>query len=90
MVVFAGMVFGRVVGLVCLAGFMVHHVDTFSYVVADAKEFHIHEFGSFLLNTVVGNSIGCRVVGDNGCCFLGVPKFSKGMTFWNSLLTVDE
>ena len=76
LVVFAGMVFGQIVGLIGLAGFVIDHVDAFPDVIANAKEFHIHEFGSFLLDTIVDDSVGSCIVGDDGCCFLQVAKFS--------------
>ena len=67
---------GEIVGIVVLAAFPVDPELALSYSVADPIEPHVHGFGAFGFDRVVGNSACYLVVGNYICgALLGVAHF---------------
>ena len=83
--------FGEVVGIVVLAAFPVDSELTLSDSVADPIEPHVHGFGAFGFDRVVGNS-GCYlVIGDYICgAFLGVAHFFEHCSYHGAFLAIVE
>jgi hypothetical protein len=64
-VVLIGVMFGKVVGSVGDAAAPVDHELALADAVADPLKTHVHGFGSFLFDRVVGDAGGSAVVGDD-------------------------
>ena len=71
------MVLGVIVTQVCDAGLPVDEELTLACVVAYPIKEHIDRFGSFLLDGVVGESVGGGVVDLDWRGWLWVPRFTE-------------
>jgi hypothetical protein len=84
------MMFGKVVGTVCLSFAPVNLKLALADTIADPVEAHVDRFGSFLLDGVSGNATGSVVVGGHWCCRLWVPHFFKGNAKWTRFFAIVE
>jgi hypothetical protein len=80
MMVVNGMMLGEVANLPGLSCHVSnrHGTGLLSDAVLDPVETHVHGFGAFLLDGVIGNSTGSAVVGDKK--WLGMAELAAGDT----------
>ena len=79
-VMFGGMMFCEVIGAVGRAAVPVDMVLVLTDAVADPVETHVHSFGAFLFDGVVGEAGGCGVVSLDWRSGLWVAEFCEGDT----------
>ena len=84
------MVLGMIVAEVLLARSPVDKKLSLSDAIANPVETHIHGFGAFLLDCVVGKSRRRGVVGLHGCGWLRVSKFGEGDADGYGFLAIVE
>ena len=61
-----------------------------SVTIANPIKTHIHSFGPFLFDSVVGNATGGAVVRDNGCWWLWMTQFCQDVADRIGFLAVVE
>ena len=84
------MMLGEVIGLVENAFAPVNDKLTLACTVADPVKAHVDGFGSFLLDGVVGDARGSRVVGGHRSGRLLVSEFFEGDSEWACFTTIVE
>jgi len=86
--VLIGMVFGKVVGAITDPTSPVDNELALANTVADPVKTHVHGFGAFLFDGVVGDARSSAVVSDNGSRWLGMSKFFKSDALGDGLFSV--
>ena len=61
-----GMMFSGVISKIGIAGFPVDMELVLANAIAEPVKTHVHCFGAFLLDTIVGDPEGSGIIGDNG------------------------
>jgi hypothetical protein len=87
-VVLIGVMFGKVVGSVGDAAAPVDNELALADAVADPIKTHVHGFGSFLFDRVVGDAGGSAVVGDDRGCSLGMSEFFESDALRDGFLAI--
>ena len=84
------MVLGVAIGMICLAWFPMHSELALLDSVTDPEETHVHCFGAFDLDSVVGNARSCGIVCACWCGWLGVAQFFQRVTKRARFLAIVE
>ena len=58
--------------------------------ISQPVEAHVHGFGSFLLDSVVDDSLGCAIVSFDGCSGLRVTQFLETLSHGEDFLSIGE
>jgi hypothetical protein len=59
-------------------------------MILDPIKMHIHGFGSFLFDHVIGESCGSGIIGLHWCWWLRMANFIEGDAERNGFLLVEE
>ena len=87
-VMLVGMMFGEVVGAVADAAAPVDDELSLPDTIANPIKTHVHSFGAFLFDGVIGDARGSAVVGDDWRCRLGMAELFESDTFGDGFFAV--
>jgi hypothetical protein len=87
-VVLIGVMFGKVVGSVGDAAAPIDNELALADAVADPIETHVHGFGPFLFDRVVGNAGGSAVVGDDRGRWLEMSELFESDVLRNGFFAI--
>lgn len=87
---FARMMFGGIIAQIQCTWGPINMELALADAVFDPEESHVHGFGALLFDGVVGNAVGCGIVGGERSGTLFVAKFFKGDSFRDSLLAIEK
>jgi hypothetical protein len=86
--VLIGVMFGKVVGSIGDTAAPVDNELALADAVTDPIKTHVHGFGSFLFDRVVGDAGGSAVVGDDQGSWLGMSKFFESDALRDRFLAI--
>jgi hypothetical protein len=82
--------FGEVIGTICLAFTPDYCVLAFANTVADPVENNVDRLGPFLIDSVGGNAASSAIVGSHGSGGLAVAHFFEGDAQGARLFTIEK
>jgi hypothetical protein len=87
---FRWMMFSEIVAVVAFAGPPVNEELSLADTVTNPVKSHVHGFGSFLFDGIVGDAQCSAIVSSYGHGSLGMSKFFERDTFWYGFLAIDK
>ena len=86
----SGMMFSEIIGMIQTTFFPVNKKLALANLIAYPVMMHIHSFGAFLSDCIIGNAAGSAIIGDNTGNGLGMTKLSKNVVNSICLFAIVE